>query len=50
MEGATPAADFPHYKQLLKGVTNISHNPMAFVAHRTEKLTAYQVLGLWDTQ
>ena len=50
MEGATPAADFPHYKQLLKGVTNISHNPMAFVAHRTEKLTTYQVLGLWDTQ
>ena len=48
MEGAAPAADFSHYKQLLKGVTNISHNPMAFVASSHRKaycLSSLRIMG-----
>ena len=48
MEGATPAPDFPHYKQLLKGLTNISHNPIAFVASSHRKaycLSSLRIMG-----
>ena len=48
MEGATPVPDFPHYKQLLKGLTNISHNPIAFVASSHRKaycLSSLRIMG-----
>ena len=48
MEGAVPAPDFPHYKQLMKGLTNISHDPMAFVASSHRKaycLSSLRIMG-----
>ena len=48
MEGAVPAPEFPHYKQLLKGVTNISHDPMAYVASSHRKaycLSSLRIMG-----
>ena len=36
MEGAKPPPEFPHFKQLQKGLTNKSHNPMEYItsSHR----------------
>lgn len=48
MEGATPAPESPHYKQLLKGLTNIAHNPLAFVASSQRKaycLSSLRIMG-----